>query len=69
MYTIYQACVKDGGYFQNLLYYVVNLYHTNVTQCVVNAGSEWNSQPHVHRAEKNGKYKWCSSCDSPHPWQ
>jgi hypothetical protein len=52
MYTIYQACVKDGGYFQNLLFYVVNLYYTNVTQHVVNAGPEWDSQPHVHPAEK-----------------
>jgi hypothetical protein len=57
MYTIYQAYVKDGGYFQNLLYYVVNLYHINVTQCAVNAGSEWYSQPHVHPAKKKKKKK------------
>jgi hypothetical protein len=48
MYTIYQ----DGGYIQNLLFYVVNLYYRNVTQRVVNAGSEWDSQSHVHPAEK-----------------
>lgn len=27
---------KDGGYFHSLLFYVVNMYYTNVTQCVVN---------------------------------
>jgi hypothetical protein len=48
MYTIYQ----DGGYFQNLLFYVVNLYYRNVTQHVVNAGFGWDSVSHVHPAEK-----------------
>lgn len=48
MYTIYQ----DGGYFQNLLFYVANLYYRNVTQRVVNAGSEWDSHSHVHPAQK-----------------
>lgn len=69
MYTIYLACVKDGSYFQNLMFYMVNLYYINVTQHVVNAGSKWDSQPHVHPAKKNGKYKRYSSCDSPRPWQ
>jgi len=48
MYTIYQ----NGAYFQNLLFYVVNLYYKNVTQRVVNAGSAWDSQSHIHPAEK-----------------
>lgn len=52
MYTICQACVKDGGYFQYLLYYVVKLYCTHATQRVVNGSSKWDSQSHVHPAEK-----------------